>query len=148
VLLECIWSCPAPPALTPASLVVDYGRPAKRGREIFGALVPWGEVWRTGANRATHLTTDRDLLIGGTAVPAGSYTHFTIPRAEGWTLIVNRRTDITGTAHDPARIPMQTRSLPAVVEDFTVVVDEQGSALRLQWDRLEAFVPIQAAGGR
>jgi hypothetical protein len=135
-----------------ATLAVDYGRPSKRGREIFGALVPWGQVWRTGANRATHLTTDRDLRIGGTPVPAGSYTLFTIPRPDGWTLIVNRRTNITGTAHDPAhdlaRIEMQTRTLPSVVEDFTVVVDEAGRALRLQWDRLEASVPIEVAGAR
>jgi hypothetical protein len=110
--------------------------------------VPYGQVWRTGANRATHFTTDRDLVIGGTAVPAGSYTLFSIPAAQGWTLIVNRRTEINGTsydaAHDLARIPMQTRVLSAPVEDFTIRVDPEGSGglLRLQWDRTEAFVPI------
>jgi len=133
-----------------AAVAVDFGRPAKRGREIFGRLVPWGQVWRTGANRATHLTTDRDLLVGGTRVPAGTYTLFTIPGPDAWTLIVNRRTDINGTAydaaHDLARIPMQTRTLPEVVENFTVVVDEAGGALRLQWDTLEAYVPVRAAG--
>jgi hypothetical protein len=130
-----------------ARLTLDYGRPARRGREIFGALVPWDRVWRTGADRATHLTTDRDLVVGGTPVPAGSYTLFTIPRAGEWTLIVNRRTDITGTAHDPAhdlaRIPMRTRTLPEVVEDFTIVVDGEGRALRLRWDTTEAYVPIE-----
>lgn len=137
-----------------ANIVVDYGRPAKRGREIFGALVPWNQVWRTGANRATHFTTDRDLVIGGTPVPAGSYTLFSIPGAEGWTLIVNRRTDITGTAyeqaHDLARIPMQTRTLPEVVEEFTIRVDPQppGGVLRLQWDRTEVYVPIEVPAGR
>lgn len=129
-----------------ANIVVDYGVPRKRGREIFGALVPYGEVWRTGANRATHLTTDRDLVIGGTRVPAGTYTLFTIPERERWTLIVNRRTDIGGTAYDPggdlARIPMEARALPETVEDFTIVVDPAGF-LRIRWDRTEAVVPVR-----
>jgi membrane dipeptidase len=129
-----------------ASIVIDYGVPSVRGREIFGALVPFGEVWRTGANRATHFTTDRDLVIGTTRVPAGSYTLFTIPQQDHWTLIINRQTDITGTAHDPAadlaRIPMQVRSLPDSVEDFTVVVDPAGF-LRFRWERTEAMVQIR-----
>jgi hypothetical protein len=131
-----------------AEIGVDYGRPVKRGRDIFGALVPWGEVWRTGANQATHLTTDRDLLIGGQAVPASTYSVFTIPKPEGWTLILNRRTGINGTAydaaHDLARIPMQVRTLDEPVEVFTVRVDEegQGGVLKLQWDRTEALVPF------
>jgi membrane dipeptidase len=128
-----------------ANVVVDYGVPSARGREIFGALVPYDQVWRTGANRATHLSTDRDLVIGGERVPAGTYTLFTIPGPGAWTLIVNRRTDITGTEHDPAadlvRVPMQVRGLPGHVEDFTIVVDPTGH-LRLQWDRVEAVVPV------
>jgi membrane dipeptidase len=132
-----------------ASIVVDYGVPSVRGREIFGALVPYGEVWRTGANRATHFRTDRDLLIGGARVPAGTYTLFTIPGPDAWTLIVNRRTDITGTAHDPdadlVRVPMQVQSLPQHAEDFTVVVDPAGH-LRLQWDHVEAVVPVRVGG--
>ncbi|HUG39191.1 MAG TPA: membrane dipeptidase [Longimicrobiales bacterium] len=130
-----------------ASLVVDYGVPKKRGREIFGALVPYGEVWRTGANRATHLVTNRDLIIGRTRVPAGTYTLFTIPDRDRWTLIVNRRTDIGGTSYDGsadlARIPMEVRRLSEPVEDFTIVVDPAGF-LRLRWDRTEAFVPVAA----
>ena len=128
-----------------AHVVVDYGVPSKRGREIFGALVPYGEVWRTGANRATHFTTNRDVRIGSAEIPAGTYTLFTIPGPTEWTLIVNRRTDITGTAHDPAadvvRIPMEVRDLAETVEDFTIVVDPSGF-LRLQWDRTEAVVPV------
>jgi hypothetical protein len=137
-----------------ASIGVDFGQPRKRGREIFGALVPWDQVWRTGANRATHLTTDRDLVIGGTTVPAGTYTLFSIPRSGTWTLIVNRRTNINGTAydaaHDLARVEMQTRTLPEVVEDFTIRVDPQGEGgvLRIQWDRTEAYVPFQVRAGR
>jgi membrane dipeptidase len=129
-----------------ARIVIDYGVPSARGREIFGALVPYGEVWRTGANRATHLSTDRDLVLGGARVPAGTYTLFTIPGPDTWTLIVNRRTDITGTAHDPAadlaRVPMQVQSLPQHAEDFTVVVDPAG-LLRFQWDHTEAVVAVR-----
>jgi hypothetical protein len=136
-----------------ASLEVDYGVPLKRGREVYGALVPWEQVWRTGANRATHFSTDRDLAIGGRTLPAGSYTLFTIPRPDEWTLIVNRRTDINGQAHDPAhdlfRVPMRTRPLPETVEAFTIRVDEEGAGgvLRLQWDRTEAYVPFEVRGG-
>ncbi len=129
-----------------ATVVVDYGVPHKRGRDIFGALVPYGEVWRTGANRATHLTTDADLRVGDAAVPAGSYTLFTIPGPDQWTLIINRATDITGTAYDPAtdlgRVPMQVRALDRTVEDFAIVVDPAGF-LRLRWDRTEAYVPVR-----
>jgi membrane dipeptidase len=129
-----------------ASIAIDYGVPSARGRQIFGALVPYGQVWRLGANRATHMTTDRDLLMGGTRIPAGTYTLFAIPNADAWTLIVNRQTDITGTAHDPdhdlARIPMEVRALDDVVEDFSLVVDPQG-ALRVRWDRTEAVVAIR-----
>jgi membrane dipeptidase len=129
-----------------ASIAIDYGVPSKRGREIFGALVPYGQVWRTGANMATSFSTSHDLVIGTSRVPAGDYTLFTIPGPDEWTLIVNQRTNITGTSHDPdadlARIPMQVRALPQTVEDFTIVVDPDGY-LRLQWDRTEALVPIR-----
>lgn len=129
-----------------ATIVVDHGVPHKRGREIFGRLVPFGEVWRTGANRATHLTTDADLVVAGTRVPAGSYTLFTIPGPEAWTLIINSATDITGTAYDPAtdfaRVPMQVRALEEAVEDFTIEVDPEGY-LRMRWDRTEAYVTLQ-----
>ncbi len=129
-----------------ASVAVDYGVPRKRGREIFGRLVPFGEVWRTGANRATHLTTDRDLTIGGTRVPAGTYTLFTVPGPDRWTLIINSATDINGTAYDPAqdfaRVPMAVRPLDDTVEELTMVVDPDGY-LRIRWDRTEAYVELR-----
>src|SRR4051812_36783509 len=74
-----------------AKVSVDYSRPSKRGREIFGGLVPWNQVWRTGANAATTLVTSRDLDIGGTLVPAGTYTLYTLPSPTGWKLIVNKQ---------------------------------------------------------
>lgn len=132
-----------------ATISVDYGTPSKRGRVIFGELVPFGEVWRTGANRATHLTTDRDLAMGDVLLPAGQYTLFTIPGPESWTLIINGRTGITGTAYDAsadvARLDMAIRSLEQTVERFTIRVDDagDGGVLRFQWDTTEAYMPFQ-----
>lgn len=129
-----------------ASVAVDYGVPRKRGREIFGALVPFGEVWRTGANRATHLTTDRALTVAGARVPAGTYTLFTIPGPDRWTLIINSATDINGTAYDSdqdfARVPMEVRPLDDAVQELTILVDPEGY-LRIRWDRTEAFVRMR-----
>lgn len=139
-----------------ATLTVDYGTPAKRGREIWGALVPYGEVWRTGANMATHFSTDHDLVLGAGAdtllVPAGSYTLFSIPAAEGGVLVVSRQTGQTGTAYDPARdlgrVPLTARPLGDVVEVFTIEVAPVESPvadgeIRLRWDRAERVVPFR-----
>jgi hypothetical protein len=139
-----------------AEIVVDYGTPLKRGREIWGALVPFGEVWRTGANRATHFSTDRELAFGSGAaelvLPAGDYTIFSIPAADGGLLIVNRQTGQNGNsydaAHDLGRVPMIARSLQEEVEVFTIRVDEagEGGELRLQWDRTELVAPFTVRG--
>ena len=139
-----------------ATITVDYGTPSKRGRAIWGALVPFGQLWRTGANQATHLTTDRDLVLGSGGdtllVPAGRYTLFSIPQADGGTLIVSRATDIAGTAYDPSRdlgrVRLTTRSLAEPVETFTisaVPAGAQASAgeLRLEWDRTALVVPVR-----
>jgi hypothetical protein len=132
-----------------AHLAVDYGRPFKRGRPIFGGIVPWGEVWRTGANAATGFTTTRDLEIGGATVPAGRYTLWSLPTQTGWKLIVNRQTGQWGTEYHPeqdlVRVDMQTRRLSAPVEKFTIRLDPAGpgGVLRLQWDDTEAFVPVR-----
>lgn len=131
-----------------ASIFVDYGRPSKRGREIFGGLVPFGEVWRTGANQATHLVTDKGLMFGSLMVPAGTYTIYTVPRQDGWTLIVNKQTGQWGTNYDQAqdlgRVEMKVESLPALVEQFTVKIEAKGSGglLRLEWDRTAATIPF------
>jgi hypothetical protein len=132
-----------------ARVAVDYGRPFKRGRQVFGGIVPWGEVWRTGANAATGFRTTRDLVIGGTPVPAGAYTLWTLPTPEGWKLIVNRQTGQWGTEYHPeqdlARIDMRTRRVAEPVEQFTIAVVPEGSggAIRLAWDDLEAWVPFE-----
>jgi hypothetical protein len=123
-----------------------------RGRRIMGGLVPFGRVWRTGANAATTLVTEADLTIGGASVPRGTYTLYTIPTATGWTLIVNRQTGQWGTQYDPSRdlvrIPMQTTTLRAPVEQFTIAL-ERGRAgadtLALTWENTRASVPFRMA---
>lgn len=131
-----------------AEITVDWGRPLKRGRAIFGALVPWNEVWRTGANQATHFSTSHDLQAGGATIPAGTYTLFSIPRPDSWTLLVNQRTQINGQSYDPeadlVRLEMQTRTLEETVEPFTILVEEteDGGVLRLRWDQTEAYLPF------
>jgi hypothetical protein len=132
-----------------ANFTITYSRPMKRGRVLFGETVPWGEVWRTGANEATHFHTDKDLVIGSTAVPAGTYTLWTIPRPEGWTLIINKQTGQWGTIYDPAqdlaRIEMHDEAPLSREEQFTISLEpaEPGALLRMKWDDREAWVPIE-----
>ena len=127
-----------------ATFTIDYSRPAKRGRVIFGELVQYGQVWRTGANAATQLRTDKALRFGDVTVPAGFYSLFTIPGPNEWTLIVNSETGQTGTAHKPERdlfrIPMKVVALAEPVERFTigVVPADAGGALHLEWDTMRA----------
>jgi hypothetical protein len=133
-----------------ARLVVDYGRPSKRGRDIFGALVPYERIWRTGANKATHLSTDRDLVIGDVRVPKGTYTLYTIPSRESWTLIINRQTGQWGTDYDQrqdvGRVPMKVETLSSPVEQFTIALESAGKdtgSLKFLWDATQASVPIR-----
>jgi len=131
-------------------LAVDYSRPSRRGRTIFGGIVPWGQVWRTGANTATTLITDAAVVIGGAAVPKGQYSLYTIPTSTGWTLIINRAVGQSGTEHDPAqdlvRIPMTIESLPESVELLTIGIEPRGtgSVLTIAWDRTRAWIPVAA----
>ena len=131
-----------------ATFQVEYSRPAKRGREIWGGLVPNDEVWRTGANAATIFTTDRDLTVAGTRVPAGSYTLWTTFTASSATLIINSQTGQWGTAYDGsqdfARIAMEREALDETVERFTIDVEptDSGATLRLRWDRTQFSVPM------
>ena len=131
-----------------AHIVIDYGRPHKRGREIFGTVVPWDQVWRTGANAATGLTTDADLKVGGTTIPKGSYTLWSLPTKNGAKLIVNSQTGQWGTDYDASkdftRVDLATESLPQPVEIFTIAIDSQGNGgmLKLAWDRTQYSLPF------
>jgi hypothetical protein len=110
-----------------ATITVDYGRPLARGRTLLGGVIPYDRIWRTGANAATHLTTSVPITLAGLALPAGTYTLWTIPRRTGPTLIVNRQTGQWGTeygpAHDLGRAPMRSDSVAAPLEQFTIAVE-------------------------
>jgi hypothetical protein len=131
-----------------ADLAVVYSRPMARGRVIFGNVVPWGQIWRTGANAATQLTTSRDLVFGSTVVPAGKYTLWTLPTANGAELIINTQTGQWGTDYDPkrdlARIPLTTTMLSTPMEKFTIGLDPSGSGgvIRLSWADREYSIPF------
>jgi hypothetical protein len=137
--------------LAGAALWIDYSRPSKRGRVIFGELVPFGKVWRTGANAATQFRTDKALTFGGVTVPAGFYTLFSIPGPSEWTLIVNGETGQPGTAYKPERdlykIPMKVSALPQPVERFTISVTPSGAGgvLALEWDTTRAEAAFTVA---
>ncbi len=132
-----------------ANITVDYGTPRKRGREIFGGLLEYGRVWRTGANRATHFATDRDLVVDGIDVPAGTYTLFSIPRDDGGTLMINKRTDINGQQYDDtedlARVSLRRDRTGETVEVFTIRVREEGEGgvIELLWDDTRYWVPFR-----
>jgi hypothetical protein len=134
-----------------ANVAIAYHRPARRGRVIFGGVVPYGRVWRTGANQATAFTTDRDLMIGGMRVPTGSYTIWTIPGEQGWQLILNKQTGQWGTVYnaeqDLVHIPMTVETLPEPVDRFTIAIVPMADAnrLTLEWDRTRASVDVRSA---
>ncbi len=131
---------------------IVYGSPRKRGREIFGALVPYGEVWRTGANEATEITTTGDLLFGGHRLPAGTYSLYTIPYPDRWTIIVNRSLGQWGAFNynperDLFRFDVPTRRTDKLYEGFTITFEnEDGQTyLYLRWDRTEVRIPVATA---
>jgi hypothetical protein len=129
---------------------VDYGRPYAKGRKIMGGLVPYDQVWRTGANKATHLTTEADLVIGKLTVPKGTYTLFTIPSASGWKLIINKKTGQWGIpykyeADELGRVDMKVTTLKASVEQFTITLTgaKGGGTLKLEWETTSASVAFK-----
>jgi hypothetical protein len=132
-----------PTTVLGATITLDYGVPMKRGRAIWGALVRYDALWRTGANRATHFKTDVPLRFGELLVPAGEYTLYSIPSAGGGTLIINTQTGQNGQQYDQARdlgrIALRARPLNAVVEAFTIAVREANGRgeLAIQWDQTE-----------
>jgi len=131
-----------------AAVAVRYSRPSTRGRAIFGNVVPWNQVWRTGANQATVFETSADLVMAGTPVPAGKYSLWTLPSPGGWKLIVNKNTGQWGTdynaQYDLARLDMTVEQLPQPVERFTIGIEPKGSGgvLRLEWEKTRASVPL------
>jgi hypothetical protein len=133
------------------TIKTDYSSPRMKGRKIFGELVPFGEVWRTGANDATTFVPSSDVSVGGKTVPAGSYTIFTVPAADKWTLIVNKKTGEWGIPYkyesdELGRVDMSVSKVPSPVENFTIAYDKSagGCTLRMEWETTKASVQIMA----
>lgn len=147
-------SLPASSAITVAGkqITVNYYAPEMHGRKIFGGLVPYGQVWCTGANWATKITSDADLVMGGLKLPKGSYSIWTIPNPNEWTLIIN---STTGQFHldydsstDFGRTKMNLKTLSAPVEKFKIDLRSDGGnkgTLALLWETTEASVPFTVA---
>jgi hypothetical protein len=146
---------PSPPATATvdlgggATITVDYSSPKVKGRKIFGGLVPYGKIWRTGANEATTFVTSADITVGGKAVPAGSYTLFTVPNQDKWTLVLSKKTGEWGTAYpgeseDLVRVDMKVSKLPALAEDFKISLDKSGmgATMNIDWENTRASVDI------
>ena len=132
------------------TVAIQYSRPSMRGRKVFGGLVPYDQVWRTGANSATSLKTDVALTIGGASVPAGSYTLYTLPGMSSWKLIINKQTGQWGTEYDLgqdlARIDMKVTQRPSGLELFTISFDKTGgnsATLKLEWENTIATVEVK-----
>jgi len=144
---------PSPAASTQATvdgadLEINYSQPAKRGRDIWGGLVPEGSVWRTGANAATHFTTSRDLSIAGNDLTAGTYTLWSIYADGSLSLILNSQTNQWGTAHDAANdlfsVPATSEELTGVQERFVIGIEDtdEGGLITLSWDQTRWSVPF------
>jgi hypothetical protein len=132
-------------ALGGATVWLDYSRPRKRNRQIWGGLVPWDKVWRLGANLATQFRTDVDLEIGGTTIPAGLYTLWMRPSPQSAELIVSSLQRVFGTQYNPsrdfARIPMTRTATASSVERLTLGIRE--GVLVVEWDDARYSVPVR-----
>jgi hypothetical protein len=132
---------------------VDYSRPNKNNREIFGGLVPYGKLWRTGANAVTKIKFSRPVTLGGKEIPAGEYALFTIPTADEWTIIVSKDAKVQSAAdykqeNDAARITAKPEQIPVPIETFTVgLADVKGASATLDflWDKTR--VPVKLTTG-
>jgi Protein of unknown function (DUF2911) len=151
---------PSPPASAECkfsdgkTVKMDYSSPRAKGRKIFGeasdkALVPYGQIWRTGANDATTFVADTNVMVGGKAVPAGKYTIFTVPKADSWWLVISKKTgewgtDYPGEKEDLVRVPMTVSKTGAPVENFLIAFDQAGSkcTLRMEWESTKASVEV------
>src|SRR2546425_5843327 len=133
-----------------AAVAVRYSRPSMRGRVIFGNVVPWNQVWRTGANEATVLETSADLSVAGTKVPAGKDNLWAIPPPRGGEVICTTNTGQWGTDYDAqydlARLDMRVETLRQPIEQFTIAIEPKGTGgvLKLEWEKTRASIPFSA----
>lgn len=136
-------------AIANDTIGLSYGRPFKRGRKIFGGVVPYDSVWRTGANGLTKLKLPYDVQFGKITIPKGEYGLFTIPREDGWTLIFN--TDFKQWPTEPNRskdfalVPLQVQKAAQPTDQFTIIIDpvKGGGIIKFIWDETEVFAPFR-----
>ena len=146
---------PSPPdssvlVINDKRLSVNYSRPSMRGRKIMGSVVPYGVVWRTGANAATSFVTQTDIVVSGVKIPRGSYTLYTLPSSKQWKLIFNKQTGQWGTVYneklDLVRIPLNKKNLKQLVEKFTITLErtpEKSGVMKLVWEKTQLSVDFQ-----
>jgi Protein of unknown function (DUF2911) len=153
---EAIRPRPSPLAIVNARykdtyLKITYSQPHKRERSVFGKVVPYGQVWRTGANEATEITITRDILINNVSLKAGTYSLFTIPEKDSWTIIINSDLGLWGAYNYNSKMDVLRFTLPsqliqgAVYEPFTITIDQKNdkAEIVLAWDSLQVRIPIQ-----
>lgn len=146
----------SPPAkaevtLGSTTVKIDYSAPSMRGRKIIGELVPYGQVWRTGANPATTFVVSGDVKVGAKAVAAGSYTLYTLPTNDGWKLIINMQTGQWGTEYhedrDLVRVDMNVDKLPSPQETMSISFEKTSgktTELHIKWESTDVWVPVIA----
>lgn len=129
---------------------VTYSQPQKKNREIFGQLVPFGQVWRTGANEATEFTTTQDILLDSVLLKAGTYSLFTIPEKDNWTIIINADIGLWGAYNynpqkDVRRFVVPVQTTDELYEPFTITIDHRNELadLLIIWDRTKVTIPIK-----
>lgn len=135
--------------IAPPSIKVLYGRPMKKGRNLFEEVIPYGQIWRVGANEATEVVFYKDVNFGGTEVNAGTYVLYAIPNEKEWTLILSSKTDVWGTyeydaKYDVARVQAKV-SRAEFVEAFSIAFKEKGKQVNmvLGWDTARVTAPIR-----
>lgn len=130
---------------------IVYGQPYKKNRDIFGELVPYNEVWRTGANEATELTTTKDILVGSQELSAGTYALFSIPKKDStWTIILNSQLGQWGafeynSSYDVLRVDVPSQSTEKVIEAFTIRftnVQQDSTDIIIEWDKTRVNIPV------
>ncbi len=145
---------PSPPATARCTfddgkvIATEYSSPRMEGRRIFGEVVPFGQIWRTGAHQATTFVTDTDLAVEGKEIPAGRYTLFTLPSVDRWTLIVSKETGEPGSPYpegeDLIRVEMKVSMTETPLENFTIAYHRKDAvcSLVMSWERTEAAVDL------
>lgn len=148
--MECSSQSPKSPRVTAEGkdVKVAYGQPSKKGRVIFGELVPYGKVWRTGANEATEITFAKDATFGGKPIKAGTYSLFTIPTETEWTIILNPELKQWGAyGYDKVKdknvleTKVPAKKTGGVVEPLTYRFDDKNNLI-IEWDQTQVEIPV------